>query len=69
MLDGLNKFGLPVKYGVIGFLGCPVGMLLASILGITSGSTSYMMAAIAGGVGGAVGGWFRQRKGDPDNTR
>jgi hypothetical protein len=63
MLDGLNRFGLPVKYGVIGLLGCPVGMFLASMLGITSGGTSYLMAAIAGGIGGAVGGWLRQRKG------
>ncbi len=63
MLNGLNTFGLPVKYGVIGLFGCPVGMFLANMLGITSGGSNYLLVAIAGGIGGAVGGWLRQRQG------
>ncbi len=63
MLNGLNKFGLPVKYGLVACLGCPAGLFLANMLGITNGSTSYLMAAIAGGIGGAVGGWLRKRQG------
>ena len=63
MLDRLNTFGLPGKYGLIGFLCCPAGFFLANMLGISSGGTSYFMAAIAGGIGGAIGGLFRKRKG------
>lgn len=63
MLDGLNKYGLPVKYGIFGFFGCIIGMFLSNRLGITDGGSSYIMVAIAGGIGGAVGGWIRQRKG------
>jgi len=63
MFNGLDKFGMPIKFGVIGLLGCPFAMFLANILGITSGESSYLMAAISGGIGGSVGGWLRQRKG------
>jgi hypothetical protein len=63
MLDRLNTLGLPVKYGLIGFLGCPAGLFLANMLGISSGGTSYFMASIAGGIGGAVGGLLSKRRG------
>ena len=63
MLDGLNRYGLPVKYGVLGFVGCLIGVFLYNMSGLGNGSINYIMAAIAGGVGGAVGGWIRRRKG------
>ncbi len=58
-----NRFGLSLKYGVIGFFGAPIGLFLASLFGLTSASTSYFILAIGGGIGGAVGGWIRQRSG------
>ncbi len=63
MFNVLDKFGMPIKFGVIGLLGCPFGMLLANIIGLSNGGSSYLMAAISGGIGGSIGGWLRQRKG------
>jgi hypothetical protein len=63
MLDGLNKYGLPVKYGVLCAFGGIIATFLANMFGYNQGGTSYLSSAIAAGVGGAVGGWIRQSKG------
>ncbi len=63
MSNGINKYGLSVKYGLFGLLGAPFGLFVANMLGITSSTTNYLMVAIAGGIGGAIGGWIRQGKG------
>ncbi len=60
-LDGL---GLPKKYAVIGAVGVPIGTLLAGLLGIsTPDFFDYLLGALAGGVGGYVGGLIRLRMG------
>lgn len=58
-----NTFGLSLKYGVIGFFGAPIGLFLGSLFGLTSAPASYFILAVGGGIGGAVGGWIRQRNG------
>ena len=64
MLDGLNQFGLPAKYGIVGFIAGILGAFLAQILNVHQGDvSSYLVTMIATGVGGAVGGWIRQRRG------
>jgi len=64
MLDGLNKFGLPAKYGIVGFIAGIVGSFIAQMLNMHDGDlSSYLVTMIATGVGGAIGGWFRQRRG------
>ncbi|MBW1636559.1 MAG: hypothetical protein JRC87_05130 [Deltaproteobacteria bacterium] len=62
MLDFLNRFGLPVKYAIIGAVSVTAGVFFAGILGMNI-AMSYFSAAISGAAGGAIGGWIRQRKG------
>ena len=63
MLDGLNKYGLPIKYGIMGFVGGIIGAFLSSMLGFSDGNTIYISSPIATGIGGAIGGWIRKRQG------
>jgi len=63
MLDGLNKYGLPIKYAVLCMSGGLAVIFLADVFGINKGDATYLSAAIATGAGGAMGGWLRQRKG------
>lgn len=64
MLDGLNRYGLPTKYGVVGFFAGIIGAFLSEMLGFTdAGLSTYMTTPIATAIGGAIGGWLRQRSG------
>ncbi|MEA3292495.1 MAG: hypothetical protein U9Q71_09385 [Pseudomonadota bacterium] len=63
MFNGLNKYGLPTKYAIICFVAGIVGVFLANMIGFNYGGASYISTPIAAGIGGAVGGWLRQRKG------
>jgi hypothetical protein len=55
---------LVLKYAVIGFFACLLGAFISQKFGYNDGSLqAYMIAGIAGIVGGAVGGKLRQRKG------
>ena len=63
MFNGLNKLGLPMKYAIIGAVSVVVGVFLFQFLGIYSAGMSYLNALIAGVIGGAVGGWIRQKQG------
>ncbi len=49
MLDGLNKYGLPIKYGIIGFFGGIIGIFPSNMLGYSDGGTTYIMTPIATG--------------------
>ncbi len=53
---------LIVKYAIIGALSVVAGVYLAGLFGQTV-MMSYPVAAVSGAVGGAIGGWLRQRKG------
>lgn len=63
MYDGLNKFGLPVKYAILCCSGGIAVVFLANLFGVNQGGATYLNTAIATGIGGAIGGWIRQRKG------
>ncbi|MEM7636579.1 MAG: hypothetical protein AAF299_18580 [Pseudomonadota bacterium] len=64
MLDGLNQFGLPAKYGIVGFFAGILGSFVAQTLNVHDGDlSSHLVTMIAAGVGGAIGGWIRQRRG------
>jgi len=55
---------LVLKYAIFGFLACLGGAYISQYLGYNNGSLqTYLGAAIAGIVGGGVGGKIRQRKG------
>ncbi len=63
----LNQFGLPVKYAIFGFVGGIGGVYLINTFGAGStATTNYIVTPIAAAVGGAIGGWIRQRKGKRD---
>ncbi|WP_415406505.1 hypothetical protein ACLHDG_12125 [Sulfurovum sp. CS9] len=66
MFDFLNRFGLPVKYAVLCFAGGFLGVFLAKTFGYGSDTINYISTPIAAAVGGAIGGWLRQRKGRTD---
>ncbi len=60
MLDDLNRYGKPVKYGVVGFFAGILGALLSEIFGFTgAGLSTYVSMPIAAAIGGAIGGWLR----------
>lgn len=64
MLDNLNKFGLPAKYGIVGFFGGILGAFIAQMLNVHDGDVvSYLTMMIGTGIGGTAGGWIRQRRG------
>lgn len=64
MLDSLNKYGLTTKYGIAGFFGGIIGAFISDVTGLSSGSvTPYIATPIAAAIGGAIAGWFRERKG------
>ncbi len=66
MFDFLNKFGLPVKYAVLSLFGAFLGVFLAKTFGYTSDAINYVSTPVAAAIGGAIGGWMRQRKGRTD---
>jgi len=53
---------LVVKYAVMGAVLAPAGIFLAGLLGMHL-AIGYISAAVAGAIGGAAGGWLRQRAG------
>ena len=63
MFDFLNKFGLPVKYAIMGAVGGVLGVFLANAFDFSNDAISYTMTPIVTAIGGAIGGWLRQRKG------
>lgn len=61
MFDFLNRFGLPVKYAVIGLLGGVLGLTIAFLIGYRIEAPWASLLGIA--LGGAIGGYIRQRRG------
>lgn len=66
MFDGLNKFGLGVKYAIIGLIGGIIGAGLMWFFGRESDLNTYIVFPLAGAVGGYVGGRIRQKSGKED---
>jgi len=55
---------LVLKYAIYGTIACIVGAFISQQLGYNDGGIqAYLSAAIAGCVGGAVGGNIRKKKG------
>jgi hypothetical protein len=62
MLERLNRLGLPTKYAIVGFFGGLIGSLISWAVGLTD-DVSYVAIPLGTALGGAVGGWLRQRRG------
>lgn len=58
MLDNLST---PVKYAIIGCIALIVGWFISRALGFTG--TPWWSSALAGAVGGYIGGVIRERRG------
>ena len=58
----LDRFGLPVKYGILGLLAGLAWLIIAALIGYESDSSPLAMLAAFGG-GGLVGGYLRERSG------
>ncbi|NOQ65431.1 MAG: hypothetical protein GQ582_13050 [Methyloprofundus sp.] len=59
----LNKLGLPIKYAIIGAVGGTLSVFLVDTWGGGSTDTiNYTITPLASLIGGAVGGWLKQRK-------
>jgi len=56
---------LMVKYAIIGAVLAPAGVFLVGLLGIHI-AMGYVSTTIAGAVGGAIGGFIRQKQGKSD---
>jgi len=63
MFDFLNRLGLPLKYAILCGAGALLGVFLARIAGIPGAELDYLSTAVAGTVGGAIGGYIRKRRG------
>jgi len=63
MFNSLNKLGLPVKYAILCGIGAALGIIIFGALGFSDGTFTPLNALVAGAVGGAIGGWIRQRQG------
>ena len=59
---GLDKFSLPVRYGIFGFLGGCIGAVLADVLGFMEGRSEYITIPIAAAIGAAIVGWLKQKR-------
>ena len=66
MFDGLNKFGLGVKYGIIGLVGGAIGAVMMNVFGQGSSLNTYFVFPVAGAIGGYIGGRMRQKSGKED---
>lgn len=57
----LNKHGLPVKYAIMGLLGGILWLIIAALINY---ETQHQIATLISlTVGGAIGGYIRQRMG------
>lgn len=62
MFKFLDKYGLPVKYAVIGFFGGVIWLIIASLIQFQSAAGPLAtLAAVT--IGGFAGGFIRQRMG------
>lgn len=53
-----------LKYAIFGIIGCLIGAYISQTLGYNDGSLQvYVSAAITGCIGGAIGGYIRNKKG------
>ena len=63
MFDGLNRYGLPRKYAVIGFCGGVLAAVAWFVLGQTNDPINFVVTPLATALGGYVGGIIRERRG------
>lgn len=62
MFSFLNRFGLPLKYAILCGAGALVGTAIAGLI-LPDYAPQYLSVLIGGTAGGAIAGWYRQRKG------
>ncbi len=63
MFSSLDKFGLPVKYAVIGAFGGVIAAAAFYLFGLADEDYSPVATIVGCAAGGAIGGWIRQRRG------
>lgn len=63
MFNGLDRFGLPIKYSLLALLGGGAALAVAVALGWQYGDNNVAGTLIALAVGGYVGGLIRRRQG------
>ncbi len=63
MFDQLDKFGLPIKYAIVGFFAGILGAVPGHILGLFDNPATAWSTPIATAVGGAIGGFIREKRG------
>lgn len=63
MFEGLNKYGPPRKYAILGFLGGIIGGVLIFVFGLSDDPTLPWTTPLAGAAGGYIGGVIRRRQG------
>ena len=62
MFNGLDRFGLPIKYALLGLFGGGVALAVAVVLGWQAGE-NVVGTLIALAAGGYIGGMIRRRQG------
>ncbi len=62
MFKFLDKYGLPVKYAIIGFFGGVIWLVIAYLIQYQS-AAGPLATLVALAVGGFVGGFIRQKMG------
>ncbi|MCC0041061.1 MAG: hypothetical protein H6880_02665 [Rhodobiaceae bacterium] len=64
MFDGLNRFGLPVKYAIILGVAAPMAILIMNLKNPAEvGAGGYLWTAAFGAACGAIAGFMRQLRG------
>ncbi|MEM6943846.1 MAG: hypothetical protein AAF416_09355 [Pseudomonadota bacterium] len=55
MFSGLDRFGLPVKYGVAGLVGGVIAVLIGPLLGLDDGPDAWLTPLLSGAAGYGIG--------------
>lgn len=59
-MNFLDKFGLPIKYAVYGFAGATFAVAILDLIGWKSSQPLALVIGLT--VGGAIGGFIKQRR-------
>ncbi|MEM8598176.1 MAG: hypothetical protein AAGF76_17115 [Pseudomonadota bacterium] len=68
MFSRLDRFGLPLKYGVAGIVGGVISVLIGPLLGLDDGPDAWLTPILTGAIGYGAGVWLarqaRKEQGD-----
>ncbi|SIO43750.1 hypothetical protein SAMN05444722_2146 [Rhodovulum sp. ES.010] len=57
----LDTLGTPVRYAIIGCIGLVLGWFISRLL-FDEVAATWWSSALAGAVGGYIGGWLKERR-------